>query len=179
MKKRLFIGFDLPNNIREKLKISPDSRLRIVPQKNLHITLLFLGYVEENKIPEIIRIVKTASVKNKVLKIKFEKFIFGPPGKQPRMIWALFEKNPDYEKLNKQLTEGLKEFKPGTYKEQYIHITLARFRKPLTGKNIEEINLPDVELEDFPVQNITLFESILGRGGPVYLKLAEFPLEKI
>ena len=176
MKKRLFIAFDLPDQVRSKLKLFPDPRLRIVSKDNLHITVLFLGYVDEDKIPEIKEAIKEISQEFTPINFKFEDIIFTPPRKQFRMIWALFGKNRQFDNLVDKLARELKEFKPHVYKEKNIHITLARFNKPLTKKDLEEIKLPQDEVENFRADKITLYESVLRSSGAVYKKLAEFQL---
>src|SRR3989344_4777205 len=172
MKKRLFIAFDLTDQVRSKLKLFPDPRLRIVSKDNLHITVLFLGYVDEDKIPEIKEAIKKISQEFTPINFKFKENIFAPPGKQFRMIWALFEKNSNYIKLTTQLTKSLNEFKPAVNKQTYIHITLARFNKPLTKKDLERIKLPEVFIEDFKAKKIILYESILRSSGAVYKKIS-------
>ena len=72
----------------------------------------------------------------------------------------------------------MKEYKPDLYKEQYIHITLARFKKPLARNELQEINLPKGKFEDFTLNKITLYESVLRNSGPIYKIVAEFPLGK-
>jgi len=177
VKKRLFIAIELPQEIKEKLKIAADNRLRIVIQQNLHITFLFLGYVEEKRLEEIKKKIWEVSQNGNSFKLKLEKIIYAPPKSTYKMIWALFEKNAEYAKLNQLLAETLKEFKPDIYKDQLIHITLARSKKPLSNKDIEEIKLPVVEAEELNIEKIILYESLLRSSGPIYKKLEEFPFK--
>ena len=175
MKKRLFIAFELPNGIKDKLKLIPQNNLRVVPSENIHITLLFIGYTDEENITEINKVLNKVAVEQKPFRIKFKEMIFAPPNQQCRMIWALFEKSIEFEKLSNQLAGELKEFNPDFRKEKLVHITLARFRKPLSKKELEYIKLPDNLIEDIKIEKITLFESILKQGGPIYTKLYEAP----
>ena len=177
MKKRLFIAIEVPWEIKEKIKLIPESRLKIVKSANLHITILFLGYVEEKEIERIKNVIKTVLEGIPVFTLKFKAIIFAPPGKQFRMIWALFDRNPDYELLNQRLSDTLSEFRPDNYKEKYIHITLARFKKPLSGKELQAIKLPKVNIQDFSADKITLYESVLRGSGPIYKVITEFPLK--
>ena len=174
MKKRLFIAFDLPGEMKEKLKLTSDPLLRTISPENLHITILFLGYIEEEKIPEIYEAIREISQEFPPINFKFENIIFAPPGKQFRMIWALFAKNRFYENLVNKIAAELKEFKLHVHKEKNIHINLARFKRLLTKEDLEEIKLPEVKIENFKADKITLFESKLRRSGPIYKKLVEY-----
>src|SRR6188474_2177640 len=60
---RLFVGLDLPDEIRDGLatwarQALADPALRPVAPQSLHITLAFLGYVAEKEIPRLAEIVK-------------------------------------------------------------------------------------------------------------------------
>ena len=56
---RLFLGIDLPDNVKENISLVRDKfigvrgKIKWVPKENLHVTLKFLGDVDENKIENI------------------------------------------------------------------------------------------------------------------------------
>ena len=97
--------------------------------------------------------------KHKPFSIVINKICYGPPDKTPpRMIWAIGEKNLEFNIVP--------------------HITLGRI-KTWQWKQIEPEERPEVN-EDinltFEVNSIEVMESVLGRGGPKYTILESFPL---
>ena len=56
-RRRIFIAINLPENIKKKLadyrEKWPDLPARWTKTDNIHITLVFLGYVSDEQIPEI------------------------------------------------------------------------------------------------------------------------------
>jgi 2'-5' RNA ligase len=51
------------------------------------------------------------------------------------------------------------------------HVTLARVRKP-----VKVLTLPDLSFGSTLLEELTLFQSHLGRGGSVYTPIRSFPL---
>jgi len=140
---------------------------------NLHITLLFLGDLEETRIPSIIYSLKSKVVKPFSLKPKG--LTLAPPNRPPRMIWLEFEKNNDFDKLVENAFNAVEKFARIHPENNSIpHITLARFRDFVDFK---KINLPQFSLEPLLISDFYLMESTLTPYGPIYQKLAEFNLE--
>jgi 2'-5' RNA ligase len=193
MKKRLFIAIDIPYALRHKLtvlqkeykaqdNIGPDTSVRIswTPDKNMHITVQFLGWVDENKI---------LNIKNQILKIvqeirpfnlEFRKIAYAPPGAQKRMIWAMFSESSQYNILVTSINKKMKKYiHPRLWDENVMreeripHITLARFKNAQIAKNYL---LPNTSMGEkgFRVETIYLYESKLSKQGSQYRKLKEF-----
>lgn len=180
MKKRLFIAIDLPKEAKERLiKIQKKFKklnLHWTKEKNLHFTIVFIGWTEEEKVKVVERIVKKAVQGLSPFLLKLEKVILGPDNKRPRMLWAVGSCPSGLNKLKKTITEGLK--KEGIQLEDKhplkMHITLARARKKeLFGRKIEEgLNLI------FPAKEICLMESKLKTEGVEYTILENISLSK-
>jgi 2'-5' RNA ligase len=165
MKKRLFIGIPVTKGLYQKissLEESIDKRLNWIPLKNLHITILFLGNIDINEIPEIINMMDEVKTKYKEhfkkLNLKIKKIDYGPPGKK-NMIWLYIEKNEALEKIKKIFEEELENRKIYFQREErefLPHINLIRLKNKKNLKDIrKELNWGVVFTE------INLYESRL------------------
>ncbi|MCX6791163.1 MAG: RNA 2',3'-cyclic phosphodiesterase [Candidatus Gribaldobacteria bacterium] len=192
--KRIFLAVNLPaeikNNLGElqsDLKNSfPDESGEYVAKwvipENLHITMLFVGEISQEKIEKVTRITQECVLGWKKFEVKIDQICYGPAKLiPPRFIWARVVKNMDLECLSKMLSQKINEqgilhqvdnrgFSP--------HITLARI-KEWVWKKIEPEERPNIETEmdlSFQVQSIDLMESVLKRSGSEYKLLQEFKM---
>jgi len=185
MKRRLFIAINLPENVKRKLieyrqkwyNLNPEL-IRWVNKFNLHITLIFIGYVSDDEMYNICNIVKETAKKHEPFFIRMERIIIGPLDATPRMFWVEGEKSEELAKLQTDLENAItgedymkKEIRP--YKP---HITLARFRSLLLKSLPEEINEP-FKFE-IPVETIEIMQSSLKRTGAEYSVLESVNLGK-
>ncbi len=183
-KKRVFISLALPPKIKEAILHLKEKepffkiRARFTKKENLHITLLFLGSLEVEKLSllasKVEKVVKKFS-KREEKEVFLNKVCFGPPFK-PRMIWVTGE-SKILEEIAFDLKEELKKAGlPFKNKERkfLLHITLARFEK---GYQLAS-ELKNFFLKvgwRFPLKKIQIQESILRAGRqPLYLPLKEF-----
>ena len=188
MKRRLFVAINLPEKIREEVfsyqKKWPELPCRWTKKENLHITLFFLGYVNDENLPKIIEILKKVSSEHSSFFIRFTKICYGPIEKKiPRMIWIEVEKTPQLLKIQKDLKELLEEKIINIEKENrayFPHLTLARIKqwefRRMDPEEIPEIN-EEISL-GFKVNKIDLMESQLKKNGPDYFILETFYLKQ-
>ena len=188
MQHRTFIAINLPEKIKNRLvgfQVKHSSLpARWTKKENLHITLLFIGSVKTEEIPDISESVKQTVQKHNACLINLNKICYGPPKKMPpRMVWAVGDKSEEIGRLYKELksslfTSNLENFKPDN-RAYYPHITLARIRK-WEFKRIEPEERPEIE-EDisltFEVNSIEIMESQLKKRGPEYTILESIPLQ--
>ena len=204
--KRIFIAINLPEQVKSALYAIekeiqgsfPEEAGRGVAKwvkpENLHITLLFIGEVREEKIEEICEKVKQTAAQSQPFKIQLKKACYGAvsrgparnaspassakrsfagwrsdAGGVPRLIWAKIENNKSLKQITKSL--GNQTFKP--------HITLARI-KQWAWKNIEPDEQPNIEQNldiAFEAKSIEVIESKLKPKGPEYNILKSFQFE--
>ena len=112
MKHRIFIAINLPEDIKKQLLLQqskwPELPIRWTKKENLHITLVFIGYVNEEELMEICKITKEIAPRNQPFLINLKKICYGPPDKKPpRMIWAEGEKSRELAKLQIDLENSL------------------------------------------------------------------------
>ena len=151
--------------------------------QNLHLTLQFLGNVEEKRIPVLKQILNRISPPESPEELAFTGIGAFPNNASPRIIWIGIKPNEYLQKVQSLITRDLirngfeadrKKFKP--------HLTLARVkeRAVLSGESLaylEEMRAGAV-IDNSPLDSVTLFESRLQPGGPVYTPLFETKLEK-
>jgi len=188
MRHRIFIAINLPEEIKKKLiKFQskwPDLPVRWTKKDNLHITLIFLGYLGDEELPEICKITKEVAQKHQSFSINLNKVCYGPPKKPSRMIWAEGKKSFELGKLQKDLenyffSSSIKISKEPEARPYSTHITLARI-KMWEFKQIEPEERPEINEEislTFEVNSIEIMESQLKKGGAEYIVLESAPLK--
>lgn len=188
-RKRLFVAIEISKEAREHLRQFRD-RLYDFPGKwtdidNLHVTLSFLGNVNEGDIPTLIDGLQQAAESSIPFKLNIEKITFNSSDikgeKMPKMIWADIAENNELQKLYKEVSRELTELPFFVHSQRprfSPHITLCRFNsisiRKWHGEELPQIN-EDVSIS-FPVESIHLMESKLRRSGPEYFVLQSFTL---
>ncbi len=188
MNHRIFIAINLPEDIKTKLSDYQSKWLELpcrwTKKENLHITLMFLGYLSDEELVEICNITKEVALRNPVFSINLKKIYYGPPKKNPpRMVWVEGEESVELGKLQKDLENSLLSSPvKGLESENRpyaSHITLGRI-KTWEFRRIEPEERPDINEEinlSFEVNSIEVMESELKRGGPNYTILESCPLK--
>ncbi len=178
MKRRLFIAINLPENIKNKLidyqRKWADLPVRWTLKNNLHITLVFIGYVSDDEMYEIINIVKEVARQHNPFNINLKRIILGPPDKPARMFWVEGEKSEESAKLKNDLEDSLLKGTRGAYRP---HITLGRIKQ---GQWQELDSKPQVDEKfeySFSVETIEVMQSNLKRTGAEYSILESVGLE--
>jgi 2'-5' RNA ligase len=175
---RAFIAIEMPEEIKEILldaqKQIDTEKAKIRPAKAFHLTLKFLGEVDETKIEEI---------KQKLKEIKFDSFetsltnigVF-PDENYIRVVWVgLNDPENKITNLQKEIDSKIEllDFKKDT--RFHPHLTLARVNfvedKERFIKNLKEIK---IKKETFQITEFKLIKSTLTGEGPVYEDLASF-----
>jgi len=186
---RTFIAIELPEEIKGYLRRLQDdlkatqADVKWVAPENIHLTLKFLGEVDDRKLDKIIEIIyETAKEKNK-FQIRISSLGAFPKIDSPRVIWVGIDAG---DKETKGISEELEEriAKIGIPKEDRpfsSHITIGRTRSSLNReklvrdlKNRAELGAEKLE---FYVTKITLFKSTLTPRGPIYEVLKEANLK--
>lgn len=179
MQRRIFIGIELPQQVKKRL-IQATEKWQNLPVKwsrieNLHITLLFLGHIGDEMIPDICNKLKRACQKSDIFDINFEKIALGPDIKRARMFW-----------LEGRPSEELKQFKNNINKELGIfqrdnvairpHITLGRIKK-IDWKKLPKIPVINDKLSiSVSVDSAQVSESLIEEGKRKFIILEDCPL---
>jgi RNA 2',3'-cyclic 3'-phosphodiesterase len=185
MKKiRTFIGIKIPDkisseifNFSSKKFKSIGGKVKLVEKENIHITLLFLGEVENDKINQII---------DELKKIKYESFIVSvrglcafPSPEFPKVVWIGAESDKII-RLHEEIKNRLKEFVEKDESKPFTsHITIARIKSGNISNEVRKLlsENKDIEFGKFQVNEFSLFESKLTPQGPIYKILESFKLD--
>jgi len=177
---RTFIAIELPEQVKDQIRIeylklnSTDASIRWVKPKNLHLTLKFLGDIEEEKLKEVENsVTESVSPYNK-LNLSLKGLGFFPDIKRPKVIWKEVAGDIDEllslaESIEKNMTRigfsaELRKFSP--------HITIGRIKK-IKRREIDTIleMASDSEEVEFIAQNVKIIRSELIPGGAVHTTL--------
>lgn len=174
---RAFVGVGLPQKIKEKITelekdfIKCDLAFKWVAPENLHLTLKFLGNIDEEQIIKIKQAITKVSGKFAAFEVSFDSFGFFPNERKPRVFFI----GTTREKLLKNIVAKLEEELEalGVEKENRFksHITLARI------KNLKNIiclkeKIKNIRMDKkFPIDEIVLYKSTINEEGPVYEKI--------
>lgn len=175
---RIFIAIEMPKEIKEILldaqKQINTEKAKIRPAKAFHLTLKFLGEVEEKKIEEI---------KSALKEIKFKKFntalteigVF-PNESYIRVVWAgLDDPESKITNLQKEIDSKIEQFNFKKDTRFHPHVTLARVKFVEDKQDfIKGLNEIKIKKETFQITEFKLIKSTLTGEGPVYEDLASF-----
>ncbi len=180
-KKKIFIEIEIPAQVKKKLaqKIESWKNLPVkwVREKNLHMTVAFLGYVDESVLPGICQSVSDAVAAIDSFDIEFERISLGPDAKDPQMVWVSGKVSDELKNLIESVEDSLN-MSRGQRKKFIPHITLGRVRAE-KWKNLEEKPVIDEKVSLIvPVETVFVIESNPGviKGGPEYTALETCPL---
>ena len=176
---RLFIAIEMPENVKDILvdiqKTIGDelAKTKWVSKEQMHLTLKFLGEVQEEKLPLII---------NNLKKIKFVPFILRlndigvfPSESYIRVIWIGVEPEKEIIELQSEVEDVLKEFKFKKDFKFHPHVTLGRVKFVKDKKGfVEKLKSVSMQKEKIEVKGFKLIKSILVVEGPVYEVLESF-----
>ncbi len=182
---RLFIAIDVGKHIQSLLADIQNTLKKCnlaakwVQPHNIHLTLKFLGEVEENKVANVKNVINTVTGNFSPFTIHLKEFGFFPTERNPRVFFVSTDNEERLKLIAYSLEETMEQL--GFRREQRFrsHITLARLK---SRKNIDCLiqkikNIhPEGEIE---VKEISLYKSTLTPHGPVYERLTSAPLKSI
>lgn len=192
---RTFIAIELPKEILDLLaKIQSGLKasgadVKWVEPKNIHLTLKFLGELNDEKLEKAVRGLEDTAGENNPFRMRIASAGAFPRIEYPRVIWLGIDKgDKEAKKISDELEERLQ--KSGIPREERpfsAHITLGRTRSALgREKLISGLKTAAAALAkensgslEFPVTKLVLFKSELSPKGPVYDALKEANLKTI
>lgn len=184
---RLFCAVELPALIRERAsehiavlqRLAPDVRAGWERPEKLHITLKFLGEIEESRA----RLLSAASERAAGSVEPFHLSIEGagafPPRGPARVLWlglkdatgalSLLQRRLEEECSVEGFPREARPFKP--------HITIARLRHPAGARRLAALHEEKgFAPAGFSVHDLVVIRSELGHGGSRYTELSRHPL---
>lgn len=169
---RTFISIDIPENIKKEIvkiqKQLSEFKGKLTEFENLHLTLKFLGEVDENKLEEVKERLKRIKLKS------FESEIKDTGMFSDRIIWLGMS---NCEELQKQIDEKLSDLFE-VEKRFMGHLTIARVKDVKNKeKFLQEITKIKTPKMKFVADSFNLKESVLNPEKPVYKILESYNLK--
>ncbi|QSP96388.1 RNA 2',3'-cyclic phosphodiesterase [Marinobacter salinisoli] len=175
---RLFFSIEIPVQIKQRLLQvrAPVAGARWQSAAQLHLTLLFLGPVSDDRVAEVCAEVRALAMPAFDLEVSGIG-CFGQPA-SPRNLWAGVSPCDSLLALQAALKDVLGglgfEFDQRAFRP---HVTLARFKKQRGSVAALLDDHQSTNFGAFPVQEFVLYQSTQGGGGSVYTVLERFALE--
>ena len=148
---------------------------RWVPVQNIHLTLSFLGRVDESRIPEVSGALASSVSDYVDFTVRLDELGAFPSQRRARVLWAgLADPTRGLSAIAESVVSALESIGfPREARAFTPHVTMARLKVP------RPVTLSVVPAPvPFPVERISLFESHLQRPAPVYEEIATFPFRR-
>ena len=175
---RLFIAIELPAELKDILGTlrSDLPGARWVPAEQIHLTLAFLGEVEETNAWRLTK--ELAQIHLPPFTLTVTGLGCFPQRQRPRVLWVGLAPEARLTNLVAAVQSALLDCGlPGEERPFSAHITLARLRFPAPREVGAFLDQPlPPRLPELPVQEFILFESRLTPHGAEHLPLTRFPL---
>ena len=184
---RLFVSVDLPEALTEPFadlqeEFAGAGGLNVVDPTQAHVTLQFLGDVEEDRLPDLERELARAVSESGVspFTARFSGLGVFPSLEYISVVWlGVEEGSEELTRLQERIEArtAAMGFEPDEH-EFTPHVTLARMEHA-GGKGLVQrlVRERDPTVGETTVEEVRLTESRLSSSGPQYSTLARFPLE--
>lgn len=182
---RAFVGFDFPlqlknqlSSIQELLKQNTEKGSWVRTQ-NYHLTLKFLGEIDEKQVDSIGDILKELSLRHSPITVNLHKLgYFNKKSNEYGVLWLGLD--GEIERINSIYIELEQEMNHIGFKKETRkfnpHITLGRrIKTQLDFENLKEIVEPYLNIE-FTLDNLVLMKSQAIMGSRVYTPIKSYKL---
>jgi RNA 2',3'-cyclic 3'-phosphodiesterase len=195
---RAFIAIDIPEDVRAAIteaqarlkRVNVGVKVSWTKIENVHLTLQFLGDVEEPVVPKISQALVVVARQYEPFDLPVRGAGAFPDAKHPRVLWVGCD---DAEGKLKMLAQAVQEcmsalgFAP-EHREFSAHLTLGRIKPAPMKSGIPKPDdaltraldfIKDTDFETMHVDAVHLFQSQLHPEGSIYTKLSSHQLEEI
>jgi len=186
MSYRIFTAVDIDPAVQRKVHAAAgglpvgDASVNFVAADNIHLTLHFLGEVEDERLMDVHRAVEQAAAGAGALEFDVVGLRAVPPTGRLRMIWAgVTEPTGRLAALHKAVGHALQQAGFTTETRPFNpHLTLARVK---SARNAEAIRAATAAQETVlfgtcRAEEIVVYSSQLTKKGPIYLPMGRAAL---
>jgi len=185
---RTFLALDIGKTIRDRLITLQETLGRAaadvkwVEPENLHVTLLFLGEVDDRELPAICRAAQEAVADLPAFPLSIEGAGCFPNPRRPRVLWVGVGQGLQEVVAIHDAMEG-KLLELGCYRREERkftpHITLGRVKQDDSGEDLSMAlqRKADWEGGSIDVREVLVMSSELTSQGPIYTVLSRAPLK--
>lgn len=185
---RTFIAVDIGEEIRDNAIALQQSLARTgasvkwVSPESMHITVLFLGEVDDRSLHEICRAVREIAARQASFALRISGVGAFPSPRRPKVAWAgIVEGAEELRRLHAALDEKL--FDLGCYRKEERdftpHLTLGRVKGEGDGLKLAPELTRKLSWEGgrITVEEVLVYSSVLERDGPQYTVLGRGELK--
>ncbi|MBI4581688.1 MAG: RNA 2',3'-cyclic phosphodiesterase [Planctomycetes bacterium] len=183
---RCFIAIELPTGVRDRLVALQtslrelDSQIRWTRPEHVHVTLKFLGDVPDTQVTDICRTAIETAARLPPIGVEVAGAGCFPPGGPVRIVWVgVIGPSPELTACHAACEEAFARlgYLPET-RPFRPHLTIGRSRDPKGARQVRETVAAngDFRCGRFTATELAVIQSVLGRSGPTYTRLARAPL---
>ena len=178
---RLFVAVEMPKdvkdylfNVQKKVKGSNLAKVNWVAKKNLHLTLKFLGSIDDSKV-NLVR-ERLGSIKFKGFKAHLTKVGVFPSESFIKVVFVGCDPAKNFLHLEQKVDEQTLDLSKSDH-AFVSHVTLGRVKNVKKKKEfIEFMNKFEIDKLEFTIDFFVLMSSVLRREGPQYKVVEKFSL---
>ncbi|HLF17339.1 MAG TPA: RNA 2',3'-cyclic phosphodiesterase [Candidatus Omnitrophota bacterium] len=187
---RAFIAVDLDKPIKNLIAdiqnhlSESECLVKWVAPQSAHITLKFLGDIEEQTIPAIKEYLEKAS--SSIVPTHFDAIRVGafPNTDFPRIIWLGIEEDGTISQLAEKIEQALVPLGFAKEDRKFTpHITIGRLSSTKNSRKLSQLlqDFPTLKPIKQPFDHVSLYQSTLTSQGPIYERLLRipFPIKEI
>ncbi len=185
---RTFVAVPVLQQVRQRAQTIIDrlrpsgADVKWVPAENLHITLSFLGDVDERNIAEVCRAATQATTGQADFTLVCRGVSAFPSTQRPRTIWiGIAQGSQQLCALQADIQQALVRLGyPAESRQFHPHLTIGRVRR--SGPGLRQLSqqlqaMRDQEVGETYVDQVVVYSSQLMPDKPIYQALARIPLE--
>lgn len=186
MRHRIFIAINLSERAKEETLAAQermrefDLPIRWLSPESIHVTLAFLGYLEDKQLEEVKKAVKEATLGVAPFRLSTGDLDFFLNIKRARVVVVQILGDTMVFKLNKQLREGLEKLRYIQLENRAFkpHLTLGRVKKEGWGRGSETLEkLKQIKVcANWEVKGVEIMESKLTPDGAKYSIVKSYQL---
>ncbi len=176
---RVFVSIEIPDKTSLDEPLADLRKLkgiRASPAEQIHITLRFIGDVDESKVDTIADCVAGAVKDTEPFKIRVSGAGAFPKRERPSVVWIGASPQDVMSDIAERLGRNLRKAGIGFDTKPFkSHVTIGRCRDPV---NLSEFfdKYADKEFCEFECGEILVMKSVLGPGGAKHTVLRRVPL---
>ena len=185
-KIKSFVAIKLPNQQRRKIRnvlnrFAHVPNLNLIESEGLHITLNFVGNVDDVEVPTLCKRIANASEEFLDFPVQLSGFGGFPNLEKPRVFWVGIDKGGEtLVDLNASFRSEIEDL--GFLQEQRYtpHVTIARTKqRPISIIERDDLKtaIERLEFDEFNVEEVVVFSSVADKNGPVYVPLSTIRLK--
>ncbi len=190
---RTFIAVNFPKDLLVRIdeithffkKKTPDRALKWVDINNLHLTVKFIGEINENKIGQVKDVLTQSLSAQNAFNIEVSGLGMYPNQHNPRVVWLGISGEEPLIKIHKDLNRQLTAVNISPEKRPFSgHLTIARVRRNtdketagMVGDILSQFTVDS--LGWITIDHINLYKSELTPAGPIYTCLLSVPLNQV